>query len=84
MSLPGSAVAPCWGSTRRRRAQREEDFRNNVLSGRQEVDQAEQSAAAIGKRYAAEADNQNQVAQMRQEFQSKWAGAAHRPCGGSQ
>ena len=61
------------GSTRRRRAQREEDFRNNVLSGRQEVDQAEQSAAAIGKRYAAEADNQNQVAQMRQEFQSKWA-----------
>ena len=58
-------------SSRERRAQREEDFRNNVLAGNSEYAQAEQMAASLGSYYTMEAGYKAKADQLRARFSAQ-------------
>lgn len=55
-------------SSRERRAQREEDFRNNVLAGNSEYAQAEQMADSLGRYYTMEAGYKAKADQLRERY----------------
>ena len=63
-ALPGCTPEEFTG----RRAQREEDFRNNVLAGNSEYAQAEQMADSLGRYYTMEAGYKAKADQLRERY----------------